>query len=118
MADSDRCFKHLLSQVELEMIYRALDMESGRYAEKLRAQSRLSPEKRSREVLLNTRLCERICDGLLSAFEDAIEDYKTGCRVELRIIRPTYTYPRKRQPAPSTPPDSAMCLVKRETNAR
>lgn len=83
----ERIYTHTLADIELEIIYTALDKYENELAERVRKQKPAPNGTFPQDKLNANRFRLRVVEGLLGAFEDALEDHQDGARVQL-IVRP------------------------------
>lgn len=83
----ERIYTHTLANIEINAICNSLDERLYRIRGDIQAQKNLAPRSRDESFLMRSQLQEHVYEGLLTAFEDALEDHQDGARVQL-IVRP------------------------------
>lgn len=83
----ERIYTHTLADIELEIIYTALDKYENELAERVRKQKPAPHGTFPQEKLKASVLRHGTVEGLLTAFEDALEDHQDGAIVRL-VVRP------------------------------
>lgn len=83
----ERIYTHTLANIEINAICNSLDERLYRIREDIQEQKNLAPRSRDESFLMRSQLKEHVYEGLLTAFEEALEDHQDGARVQL-IVRP------------------------------
>ncbi|EPD31901.1 hypothetical protein HMPREF9306_01457 [Propionimicrobium lymphophilum ACS-093-V-SCH5] len=83
----ERIYTHTLAGIEIEAVCDSLDRRLYEIRGDIQAQNNLAPRSRDESFLMRSQLKEHVYEGLLTAFEDALEDHQDGARVQL-IVRP------------------------------
>ena len=80
-------YTHTLANIEINAICNSLDKRLYQIREDIQEQKNLDLRNRDESFLMRSQLQEHVYEGLLTAFEDALEDHQDGARVQL-IVRP------------------------------
>lgn len=83
----ERIYTHTLANIEINAICNSLDRRLYEIREDIQEQKNLDPRNRDESFLMRSQLQEHVYEGLLTAFEEALEDHDDGARVQL-IVRP------------------------------
>ena len=83
----ERIYTHTLANIEINAVCDALDRRLYEIREDIQEQKNLAPRNRDESFLMRSQLQEHVYEGLVTAFEDALEDHQDGARVQL-IVRP------------------------------
>lgn len=81
----ERIFTHTLAGIEIEAVCDSLDRRLYEIRGDIQAQKNLAPRSRDESFLMRCQLKEHVYEGLLTAFEDALEDHQDGARVQLKV---------------------------------